>query len=56
MTTPMSAERFVDRIRFNRDQPQPHRSGQREHDEHATWAITFSEQPPQPLVSSDIEN
>ena len=58
MTTPMSAERFRDRFRFYRDQPQQQagveqlyavidRSDQSTAilDEQAPWAVTFSEQP-----------
>ena len=61
MTTAMSAERFSDRFRFYRDQPQQQRGvlqlfeaissterGEEILDEQATWAVTFSEQPPQP--------
>ena len=61
MTTPMSAERFADRFRFYRDQPQQLRGVLQLHaaisssdqgnailDEQAPWAVTFSEQPPQP--------
>jgi hypothetical protein len=61
MTTPMSAERFSDRFRFYRDQPQQQRGvlqlfeaissterGEEILDEQAPWAVTFSEQQPQP--------
>ena len=61
MTTPMSAERFADRFRFYRDQPQQQQGVQELFvaigssdqgtailDEQAPWALTFSEQPPQP--------
>ena len=61
MTTPMSAERFADRFRFYRDQPQQQRGVQQLYeaiassdqgatilDEQTPWAVTFSEQPPLP--------
>ena len=61
MTTPMSAERFSDRFRFYRDQPQQQAGVQQLYAaidssdqstailcEQAPWAVTFSEQPPQP--------
>ena len=61
MTTPMSAERFADRFRFYSGQPQQQRGVQQLYaaigssdqcttilDEQAPWAVTFSEQPPQP--------
>jgi hypothetical protein len=59
MTTPMSAERFADRFRFYRNQPQQQRGVQQLYgaigssdqgtailDEQAPWALTFSQQPP----------
>jgi hypothetical protein len=65
MTTPMSAERFADRFRFYKGQPQQQRGVLELHaaisssdkgaeilDEQAPWAVTFSEQPPQPPVPS----
>jgi hypothetical protein len=61
MTTPMSAERFADRFRFYSGQPQQQRGVQQLHaaissseqgsailDEQAPWAVTYSEQPPEP--------
>ena len=55
MTTPMSSERFADRFRFYRDQPQQQRGVQQLYaaigssdqgtgilDEQAPWAVTFS--------------
>ena len=61
MTTPMSAERFSDRFRFYRDQPQQQRgvlqlfeaiSGTERREEilceQAAWALTYSEAPPAP--------
>jgi len=61
MTTPMSAERFADRFRFYRDQPQQQRGVQQLYaaigssdqgteilDEQASWAVTFSSKPPAP--------
>lgn len=61
MTTPMSAERFSDRFRFYRDQPQQQRgvlqlfeaisSTERSEEilcEQAPWALTYSEEPPAP--------
>jgi len=61
MTTPMSAERFADRFRFYSGQPQQQRGVQQLYaaigssdqgtailDEQAPWALTYSEQPPQP--------
>jgi hypothetical protein len=63
MTTPMSADRFADRFRYYKGQPQQQRGVQQLHaaisssdkgaeilDEQAPWAVIFSEQPPQPLV------
>jgi len=57
----MSAERFADRFRFYSGQPQQQRGVQQLFeaiassdqgsailDEQAPWALTFSEQPPQP--------
>ncbi|MCP9852800.1 L,D-transpeptidase [Synechococcus sp. HJ21-Hayes] len=65
MTTPMSAERFEDRFRFYKGQPQQHQGVQELHeaisstnsaaeilDEQATWAVTFSSEPPSPPASS----
>jgi len=62
MTTPMSAERFTDRFRFYRDQPQQQRgvlqlfeaisSTERDEEilcEQAPWALTYSEEPPAPV-------
>jgi hypothetical protein len=67
MTTPMSAERFADRFRFYRDQPQQQRGVLQLHaaisssdqgtailDEQAPWAVTFSEQPPQPPAAPTV--
>jgi hypothetical protein len=61
MSTPMSAERFADRFSFYSGQPQQQRGVQQLFeaiassdqgsailDEQAPWALTFSEQPPQP--------
>jgi hypothetical protein len=61
MTTPMSAERFGDRFRFYRDQPQQQAGVQQLYAaidrsdqstailcEQAPWALTYSEQPPVP--------
>jgi hypothetical protein len=61
MTTPMGAERFVDRFRFYKGQPQQQRGvlelfeaisrterGQEILCEQAPWALTFSEEPPAP--------
>jgi hypothetical protein len=58
MTIPMSAERFSDRFRFYRDQPQQQRGVQQLFEaisstergeeilcEQATWALTYSEEP-----------
>ena len=63
MTTPMSAERFSDRFRFYRDQPQQQRGvlqlfeaissterGEEILCEQAPWAVTYSEQPPEPAA------
>jgi hypothetical protein len=63
MTTPMSAERFNDRFRYYRDQPQQQRGVLELHtaisssdqgaailDEQAPWAVTFSQQPPLPAA------
>ncbi|SBO43142.1 L,D-transpeptidase family protein [Cyanobium sp. NIES-981] len=65
MTTPMSAERFEDRFRFYKGQPQQHQGVQQLHqaiaeglpteqilDEQAPWAVTFSSEPPSPSTSS----
>jgi tagatose-1,6-bisphosphate aldolase non-catalytic subunit AgaZ/GatZ len=65
MTTPMSAERFSDRFRYYRDQPQQQcgvqqlfeaisstESGEEILCEQAAWALTYSEEPqPQPSRS-----
>ena len=61
MTTPMSAERFADRFRFYSGQPQQQRGVQQLYDaisssdqgsaildEQASWAVAFSEHPPEP--------
>ena len=61
MTTPMSAERFADRFRFYRNQPQQQRGvlqlcaaisssdkGAEILDEQAPWALTFSQKPAAP--------
>jgi hypothetical protein len=61
----MSAKRFADRFRFYKGQPQQQRGVFELHaaitssekgadilDEQAPWAITYSEQPPQPPVPS----
>jgi hypothetical protein len=61
MSTPMSAERFADRFRFYRDQPQQQRGvlqlfeaissterGEEILCEQAPWALTYSEDPPAP--------
>ena len=61
----MSAERFADRFRFYRDQPQQQQGVQQLYaaidssdqgtailDEQAPWALTFSQQPPQPSTPS----
>ena len=63
MTTPMSAERFRDRFRYFSDQPQQQRGVQQLFeaigstgqgsailDEQAPWAVTYSEQPPEPAA------
>ncbi|NBU76042.1 MAG: L,D-transpeptidase, partial [Planctomycetes bacterium] len=63
MTTPMSAERFADRFRFYKGQPQQQRGVQQLYtaigssdkgaailDEQAPWAVTYSEQPPVPAA------
>jgi hypothetical protein len=60
VTTPMSAKRFADRFRFYKGQPQQQRGVRELHaaisssdngaeilDEQVSWAVTFSEQPPQ---------
>ena len=65
MTTPMSAERFADRFRFYSGQPQQQRGVLELHaaisssdqgsailDEQAPWALTYSEQPPEPPLSA----
>ena len=65
MPTPMSAERFADRFRFYKDQPQQLQGVQQLHqaitegqpteqilDEQAPWAITFSSTPPPPPASA----
>ena len=65
MTTSMSAERFEDRFRFYKGQPQQHQGVQQLHqaitegqpaeqilDEQAPWAVTFSSEPPSPPASS----
>ena len=65
MTTPMNAERFSDRFRFYRDQPQQQRGvlqlfeaissterGEEILCEQAPWALTYSEQPPEPAAPS----
>ncbi len=65
MTTPMNAERFADRFRFYRDQPQQQRGvlqlfeaingtecGEEILCEQATWAVTYSEKPAAPLATA----
>jgi hypothetical protein len=66
MTTPMSAERFADRFRFYKGQPQQQRGVQQLHaaisssdkgaeilDEQAPWALAYSEEPPAPSGGLD---
>jgi hypothetical protein len=65
MTTQMSAERFADRFRFYKDQPQQLQGVQQLHeaiaegqpavqilDEQAPWALTFSSAPPPPPANA----
>jgi hypothetical protein len=67
MTTPMSAERFSDRFRFYRNQPQQQAGVQQLYaaidssnqgtailDEQAPWALTYSEEPPTPSGGLDF--
>jgi len=66
MTTPMSAERFADRFRFYKGQPQQQRGILELHavisssdkgaeilDEQAPWALAYSEEPPAPAGGLD---